>query len=49
MVMKLSEMFIKPSLNLELNVALISNKAPNLHSVICSETNTASITNKRLL
>ena len=35
--------------NLELNVSLISNKAPNLHSVICFEMNTALITNKRLL
>ena len=29
---------------LMLNVSLISNKAPKLHSVICSEVNTASIT-----
>ena len=47
-------MVIKPTLqnykiktfNLELNISL---KAPNLHCVICSEMNTASITNKRLL
>ena len=32
--------------NLELNVSLISNKAPNLHSVICSEINTGSVANK---
>ena len=30
-------------------MSLISNKAPNLHSVIYSEINTASVTNKRLL
>ena len=35
--------------NLSLNVTFISNKAPNLHSEIFSKTNTASITNKRLL
>ena len=55
--MKISKMLIKPALpncvifltfNLELNVSLISNKAPNLRSVICSEIKTASITNKRL-
>ena len=40
---------ITRTFNLEINVSLISNKAPNLHSVICSEMNTASITNKRLL
>ena len=28
---------------------LISNKSPNLHSVICSELNIASVTNKRLI
>ena len=27
----------------------MSNKAPNLHPVICSEMNTASFTNKMLL
>ena len=35
--------------NLELNGSLISNKAPNLHSAICSEMNTASFAKKRLL
>ena len=40
---------ITKTFNLELNVSLISNKAPNLHSVICSEMNIASITNKRQL
>ena len=35
--------------NLGLNLSLTSNKAPNLRSVICSERNAASITNKRLL
>ena len=34
---------------MELNVSLISNKAPNLHSAISSEINTALITNKKLL
>ena len=52
-VMKLSKMLIKLALQnyitisiffLVLNVSLISNKAPKLHSVICSEVNTASIT-----
>ena len=33
----------------KLNVSLISNSAPNLHSVICSEMNTASNINKGLL
>ena len=32
--------------NLELNLSLISNKAPNFHCVIRSEMNTASIKNK---
>ena len=32
-----------------LNLSLISNKAPSLCSVICSEINTASITNIRQL
>ena len=32
--------------NLELNVSLISNKAPNLYSVICAEMNAASVKNK---
>ena len=41
-------MYLK-TFNLKLNVSLISNKAPNLYSVICSEINTASNTNKRLL
>ena len=35
--------------NFELNFTIVSNKTPNLHSVICSEVNTASITNKTLL
>ena len=47
-------MLIKPALQnyittniyLELNVSLISTKAPNLHSLICSEMNTASVTKK---
>ena len=34
---------------MELNVSLISNKAPNLHFAISSEINTALITNKKLL
>ena len=33
--------------NLRLNLSLVSNKAPKLHSVICFEINTASITNNR--
>ena len=57
MVMKLSNELTKPVLQnhitrkikLDLNVSLISSKAPTLHSVIFSEMNTASITNKRLL
>ena len=53
--MKFFKMLIKPALQnqitkdinvLELNVLLISSKAPNLHSVIYSEMNTASITSK---
>ena len=32
--------------NLELTFSLTSSKAPNLHSVICSEMNTASVTKK---
>ena len=32
-------------INLELNLSLISNKAPNLYSIMCSEMNTVSITN----
>ena len=55
--MKLSKMLNKPALqnhitktfNLELNISLISNKAANLRSAICSEVNTISITNKKLL
>ena len=35
--------------DLKLNLLLISNKAPNLFSVICSEINAASITNITLL
>ena len=54
MVTKFSKMVIEPALqnhkiktfNLELHISL---KAPNLHRVICSKMNTASITNKRLL
>ena len=55
--MKLFKILIKPkppnyitkTFNLELYVSLISNNSHNLHSVICSEIDTASITNKRLL
>ena len=36
------------TLNVELHVPLISNKAPNLDSLICTEMNATSITNKRL-
>ena len=35
--------------NMELNLSLISDKAPNLHSVIFSEMSTLSVANKRLL
>ena len=57
MVMKLSKVLIKPALQnhvtkniqLVLNVSLISNKAPNMNTVICSGMNTASATNKILL
>ena len=57
MVVKLSKILINPALpnhiikifNLESNISLIFNKAPNLHSVTYSEMTTASITNKRLL
>ena len=34
---------------LELDLSLISNKTPNLQSLICSEMDNASITNKRPL
>ena len=37
---------ISKTFNLELNVSLVPNKAPNLHSVICSESITVSIKNK---
>ena len=40
---------ITKTFNLELNVSLIFNKAPNLHSVTYSEVNAASVTNKKLL
>ena len=40
---------INKTFNLELNVSLISNKAANLISAICSEINIVSIINKRLL
>ena len=47
MVVKLSKILIKPALqNHILNVSLVSNKAPNLHSVICSEMIITSITNR---
>ena len=57
MIVKLSKILINSALpnhitkifNLELNVSLTFNKAPNLHSVTYSEMNTASITNKKLL
>ena len=57
MVVKYFKMY-KPALlnhineNIKLGtkcVSLISSNTPDLHSVICSEMNTALITNKRLL
>ena len=33
--------------NMELNVSLISNKAPNVHPVICSEMNNAFVTKRK--
>ena len=54
--MKLSKMLSQhceiiqlKTFDLELNLSLVSDKSPNLYFVTCSETNTASITNKRLL
>ena len=32
---------------MELNVSLISNKAPNVYSIICSEMNNASVTKRK--
>ena len=55
MVVKLCKMLIKPALpnhrpkKISLGTECITNKAPNLHSVNCSEMNTALVTNKRLL
>ena len=39
---------IAKTLNLELKLSRICTKAPNRHSVICSEINSASITNCKM-
>ena len=57
MVMNGTFQNVKPALQntmakiftLELHLALICNEAPNMHSVICSEMNNASVADKTLL
>ena len=57
MVMNGTFQNVKPALQntmaktftLELHLSLICNEAPNMHSVICSEMNNASVVDKTLL